>query len=326
VAFAGGAAVGILANGTEVLDAPALAVMLADLPPGDFQVFSGARPLPAGQAHSALVHADPAAPDLADLIDELSQRTAAGYLFGGLVSSRARAVQWAQGAVTGGLSGVGFAAGVALISRVTQGCQPVGPVRQVTEAERNLVLSLDGGPALPALLADLSLDLADPRQSLPVLRATLVGLTDAGDDMLARAGQFGADVRVRHLIGLDPSRDAVAVAELLEPGTQLAFCRRDMAAARRDLVRICTEIRDEVESTDDAGSASPAAARRRIAGALYISCAGRGGPHFGGPSAEAQIVRHALGDVPLAGFFAGGEVARHHLYGYTGVLTVFCGS
>jgi len=34
-------------------------------------------------------------------------------------------------------------------------------------------------------------------------------------------------------------------------------------------------------------------------------------------------VQHALGDVPLVGFFAGGEIARHHLYGYTGVLTVF---
>ena len=56
---------------------------------------------------------------------------------------------------------------------------------------------------------------------------------------------------------------------------------------------------------------------------MYVSCAGRGGPHFGHPNAELQIVRHALGDVPLIGFFAGGEIARHHLYGYTGVLTVF---
>ena len=33
-------------------------------------------------------------------------------------------------------------------------------------------------------------------------------------------------------------------------------------------------------------------------------------------------MQHALGDVPLVGFFAAGEIARHHLYGYTGVLTV----
>jgi small ligand-binding sensory domain FIST len=64
-------------------------------------------------------------------------------------------------------------------------------------------------------------------------------------------------------------------------------------------------------------------AAARMQGAIYVSCAGRGGPHFGGPSAELQIVRHALGDVPLVGFFAAGEIAHHHLYGYTGVLTVF---
>jgi small ligand-binding sensory domain FIST len=84
------------------------------------------------------------------------------------------------------------------------------------------------------------------------------------------------------------------------------------------------ELRRAVASALAASDAQaePSAARR-IAGAIYVSCSGRGGPHFGGPSAELQIVRHALGDVPLVGFFAGGEIARHHLYGYTGVLTVF---
>jgi small ligand-binding sensory domain FIST len=40
-------------------------------------------------------------------------------------------------------------------------------------------------------------------------------------------------------------------------------------------------------------------------------------------------VQHALAgdgaEVPLVGFFASGEIARYHLYGYTGVLTVFTG-
>jgi len=63
--------------------------------------------------------------------------------------------------------------------------------------------------------------------------------------------------------------------------------------------------------------------RQQIAGAVYVSCSGRGGPHFGGPSAEMQIVRRALGDVPLVGFFAAGEIAGSSVYGYTGVLTVF---
>ena len=138
---------------------------------------------------------------------------------------------------------------------------------------------------------------------------------------------------VRHIIGLDPGRRGVAVSGQLEAGMQLAFCQRSVQAARTDLVRACSEIREELEPEElpvdtatalvqsEAESAPHPA--RRIAGAVYVSCSGRGGPHFGGPSAELQIVRRALGDVPLVGFFAGGEIARHHLYGYTGVLTVF---
>jgi len=121
------------------------------------------------------------------------------------------------------------------------------------------------------------------------------------------------------------------VAELLQPGMRLAFCQRDVAAARRDLVRICSEIRDalEAEAETAPAGAAPAAAARRIQGAVYVSCTGRGGPHFGAPSVELKVIQHALGagseDIPLVGFFAAGEIARHHLYGYTGVLTVFTG-
>jgi small ligand-binding sensory domain FIST len=150
---------------------------------------------------------------------------------------------------------------------------------------------------------------------------------------VGRTGNFGADVVVRHIIGLDTARNAVAVADQVAPGMRMAFCQRNPLAARADLMRICAEIREELEPEEMSlpvavalaapeAQAAPNTARR-IAGAVYVSCAGRGGPHFGGPSAEMQIVRHALGDVPLVGFFAGGEIARHHLYGYTGVLTVF---
>ena len=331
VSWVGSVGVGVAAGGVEYFDEPAVVLMLAALPPGRFEVFSGARKLQRIEAFSALVHADPATPDLAELIVELSDRTSSGYLFGGLASSRGAAVHIADGVWEGGLSGVAFAREVSLVSRVTQGCQPLGPTRSVTACEGHIVTQLDGEPALACLLADLGLkNLDDARQALPRLRSTLVGITDEHDSALARAGHFGSDTRVRGLIGLDPSRAAVAVGASLVRGMKLAFCQRDMAAARRDLVRICSEIRDDVESHSEATLAgphdTPAEPARHIRGALYISCSGRGGPHFGGPSAELKIVQHALGDVPLVGFFAAGEIARHHLYGYTGVLTVFTGA
>ena len=107
---------------------------------------------PASTASTALVHADPATADLAELIAEMAERTATGYLFGGLASSRSRSLHIADGVFEGGLSGVAFSREVALLSRVTQGCQPVGPVRRITAAERNLVVDARrrAGTRLPA--------------------------------------------------------------------------------------------------------------------------------------------------------------------------------
>ncbi len=353
--WSGTVGVGVAANNVEYFDEPALSLMLCALPAEQYRVFSGVAPLGglntgAFEAHTALIHADGHTPDLTDLIAELAGRTHSGYLFGGLASSRSHTVQFAvggngnikgqgaaRGVFEGGMSGVAFGAGVGLLSRVTQGCQPVSGTRSITACERNLVLELDGRPALDVLLADLGVSLDQPRAALAKVRATLVGLSDAArgiaGDSINKAGQFGPDVRVRHIVGLDPARQGVAIAETVEPGMRLAFCQRNAATARSDLVRVCAEIREELEPEEMAletanalalpeaqASAHPA---RRIAGAVYVSCSGRGGPHFGAPSAELQIVRRALGDVPLVGFFAGGEIARHHLYGYTGVLTVF---
>ena len=374
--WSGTVGVGVSANNAEYFDEPALSVMLLDVPADQYRVFSGVAPLPTHVhqpgvgfvAHTALVHADGHTPELADLLTEMAARTDTGYLFGGLTASRHAHVQFAvggdgniagqghaNGVFDGGLSGVAFGAGVALVSRVTQGCQPVGPLHTITSAQDNVVLALDGEPALDVLLDTLGVSLdGDPQPALRKVRATLAGLVHAGDQPMGqrRTGHFGTDTRVRHIVGLDGARRGVALADQVEAGMHLAFCQRNVAAARADLMRICAEIREElspealepahlvptgslqgVDGLDRAHgvAAAPGALHARtlpqtggrICGAIYVSCSGRGGPHFGGPSAELQIVRHALGDVPLAGFFAGGEIAHHHLYGYTGVLTVF---
>ena len=349
--WAGTVGVGVAVNNAEYLDEPALCVMLCELPADQYRVFSGVAPLGSlatgsFEASTALLHADAHTPDIAELVAELAERTSKGYLFGGLTSSRSAAVQFAiggngnirgQGAASGvfhgGLSGVAFGEGIDLLSRVTQGCLPLGAVHTVTEAEDHVILSLDGKPALQTLLAELEIDLELPQEALASVRRTLVGMLDPVDganlELVGRSGHFGVDTRVRHIIGLDTAREGVAVADKVKPGTRMAFCRRDAVTARADLVRICAEIREELEPEElfaghgGLGESPPASPTRHIVGAVYVSCAGRGGPHFGAPNAEMQIVRHALGDVPLVGFFAGGEIGRHHIYGYSGVLTVF---
>ena len=347
--WAGTVGVGVCASNAEYIDEPALSVMLCDLPIDQYRVFSGVAPLAAGLGftpHTALVHADAQTPDVAELIAEMAERTRTGYLFGGLAASRGPVVQFAAsghgnapgqggagGVFSGGLSGVAFGDGVALVSRVTQGAQPVAPEREVTAADGNVLITLDDEPALDLMLDDLAISLEQPRHALEALRRTLVGLSSPGERGVHRSGNFGADVLVRHIIGVDPGRRGVAIAEKPQVGQRVAFCQRNPQAARADLMRICAEIREELEPEEVTETTAAALAApheessphsaRRIRGAIYVSCAGRGGPHFGAPNAELQIIRHALGDVPLTGFFAGGEIARHHLYGYTGVLTVF---
>jgi small ligand-binding sensory domain FIST len=61
-------------------------------------------------------------------------------------------------------------------------------------------------------------------------------------------------------------------------------------------------------------------------GALYVSCVARAGTPFaadGQPGGEMALVREILGDIPLAGFYANGEIANATLYGHTAVVILF---
>ena len=66
---------------------------------------------------------------------------------------------------------------------------------------------------------------------------------------------------------------------------------------------------------------------RRLSGppkaGVYVSCVARGAALFGDPGVETALIRETLGEFPLVGFFANGEISRDRLYGHTGVLTLF---
>jgi small ligand-binding sensory domain FIST len=324
----------IVATGVEYDDEPAIAVMLCDLPADGFRVFSGSQPPPAAgartpggavAAQTALVHADPDTPDLAELVEDMAVKVASGMLFGGIASGRVEPLpQIADRVISGGLSGVVFSSGVDLRTRVTQGCAPLAGEHVISACSSNLIRTLDGRPALDVLLADLgvaeearaSRDGAALMRAMPAerVRAGLfVGL--AGGDAPSRGPRPGfGDYLVRNLVGIDPHNRLVAVAALPQEGDRAVFCTRDARAARADLVRACTELRDELETDGLA-----------IRGGLYVSCVARGRTLFGSASAEVGLLQSQLGEFPLVGFFANGEIAHHRVYGHTGVLTLFAG-
>lgn len=328
--WTGGVGQGVCGGSTEYDQGTAVALMLADLPAQGFRVFSGRRPLPGNgawptgaawaNAHTAIVHADPATRELPELLTELSERTGSGFLFGSVVGAGEPAgdCQVADGAFSGGLSGALFAPSVQLVSRVTQGCRALAGEHRVSGCSPHFIHALDGRPALDVLLDDLgvtqraraSRDGDEILRALPLERlrgGLLVGLSGLG----AQGPVFG-DFLVRNVVGIDPHNRLLAIAGAAREGDRAVFCTRDADAARRDLIRICTELRDELE--DSAGQAL---------GAIYHSCAGRGSSLFGAPGAEPEIIRHNLDGIPLIGVYANGEIAGDRIYGYTGVLTLF---
>lgn len=290
---------GIVASGTEYMDEPALAAMVADLSSDQYQVFSGRARLEAGApAHFGVIHADPSTPDIAELIADMSTKVASGFLVGGISSSRVRAVQVANDVISGGLSGAVLAASVGVSTRLTQGCAPLPGRYRVTGCEANLIHTLDGRPALEVLMEAIGGAYnGDLRRAAQYIH---VGLPVAGSDR--------GDYLVRNLVGIDTSSGLIAIGDLVEPGSALMFCKRDAESARRDLRRILGELREE----------APA----RVRGALYYSCIGRGEHLFGSRGAELGIVKEALGELALVGFFCNGEISHDRLYGYTGVLTL----
>jgi small ligand-binding sensory domain FIST len=295
--------IGVIAGKTAHYDEPALAVMTASLPRDSFTLFDcvasdalkldgDARP-PVG-----LVHVDPRNPKAAELVAEIA-KTSGAYLIGGLTAARGQRFDQVAGVVTdGGVSGALFAPGVTAATGLTQGCAPIGPARTITLAQDNVVMEIDGAPALDALREDLS---GSPGQDLKRIGGTIfagfpVPHSDVGDYL------------VRNLVGLDLERGWLAVGETVEMRQPIMFCRRDRAAAEADLARMAKRVRARV---------------KQVRGAIYVSCLARGPNTFASADAEIAILQDALGDVPLIGFYANGEISHDRIYGYTGVLALF---
>ncbi len=302
--WAGTVGMGIIAGSEEVFERPAAAALVLDIATADACPFGPAAtaPLAAAQGWIAsrrpslgLVHADPSTPRLAGMLEEMGEASGA-FLVGGLASGRGSLPQAGAGIGEGGVSGVLFAPEVAVSTGLTQGCVGVGPYHTVTAADRNMVLELDGEPALKVLSADLERAGQAAGGSLHV--AFPVEGSDTGD------------FTVRNLIGGDRDTGAVAIGDLVAAGDRLMLVRRDAEAAGQDLGRLAGRLARHL------GNRPPRAG-------IYVSCLARGPNLFGAGDHEVAAIRATLGEFPLVGFFANGEISRGRLYGYTGVLTLF---
>jgi small ligand-binding sensory domain FIST len=303
---------GICSCATEYFEVPAIAVMIGEFPEESFSVFNTVSQdfdtfsrthqswCDNKQALFAIVHGDPRNRHIIKLINQMSERLGEGFLVGGLTSSRHQYVQIADTVTEGGISGVLFSTTVSVATRLTQGCAPLGPRHQITESSNNIIIRIDDKPALDIFKEDIGSELAKDLNQVAGL--IFVGLPIRGSDT--------GDYMVRNLVGIDPDHKLLAIGETVNPGTPIMFTRRDRETAYEDFIKMLNNIKTQLNG-------------RSPRGGVYYSCMGRGESLFGKDSQELKIIQSVLGDFPLVGFFANGEIYYQRLYGYTGILTLF---
>ena len=310
-AWTGTVGIGIIANGNEYYDQPAMTIMLADFNEADFYLLPNLRAddaalttelvdwCGANDFNVGLLHADPETVNLQALLAQLDKEIPAAFLVGGITSSRRCNAQFSGEALQGGISGALFSQAIPIMTNLTQGCTPIGRRHVITQCERNILHSLDDRPALDILSEDVGEVIAqDWQQAAGYIFA---GLVNRNSDL--------DDYSIRQLVGIDPDTKLVAIGDHLQHNDEIIFCRRDGNSALEDMKRMLLELKSRCRSP--------------IKGGVYVSCLGRGREQFGDDSEEARFIHAVLGDFPLVGFFANGEIHKSMLYGFTGVLTLF---
>jgi small ligand-binding sensory domain FIST len=190
---------------------------------------------------------------------------------------------------------------------VSQGCRPIGRHMVITKAQKNVILEMSGRTPLEQL--------REMWQTLPPREQELLkcGL-HVGRVLNEYQAEFQrGDFLVRNVLGLERQSGALIINDPVRVGQTVQFQVRDAVSADEDL-RALLQL-------------DLSAHERRPAGALVFSCNGRGSRLFTVPDHDATAIRQEAGPIPLAGFFAQGELGpvgrQNFIHGYTASVAFF---
>lgn len=322
----GASAHGVISHEHELEAVPALSLVAARLPgvqvapfilmsemwqPGGEGAAAFAQSCPGvAGAELVLLLADPFTLDIERVLGAFNRHAAGVRVVGGMASAGGRPNSnalilndWVahEGGVAVALSGA-----IRCDVIVSQGCRPIGPPLEVTRADRNLVLELDGQPALERI--EQVLQSLEPAEQRRLERGLYVGRP-------VRPGAEGrGDYLIRNLLGADRERGVVAIGDLAREREKVRLHVRDAETAREDMELLL----------------SPQSFDSRAQGALLFACNGRGTGLFGKPDGDIRPLQEALGGVPTAGMFCAGEIgpvgASNFLHGHTASIAIVRGA
>ena len=224
------------------------------------------------------------------------------------VSGRGECRLICDGAVlTEGAVGVLLQGALGLRPIVSQGCRPIGRHMVVTKARDDIIFELGGRPPIEQL-QELWQSLS-PRDQQLFQQGLHIGRVISEFQGDFQRGDF----LVRNVRHLDRDTGALVITDRVRVGQTVQFHVRDAETADEDLHALL--------------QMDLSAHERRPAGALVFSCNGRGSRLFSEEHHDALAVRGEAGPIPLAGFFAAGELGpvggQNFIHGFTASVALF---
>ncbi|MSR75806.1 MAG: hypothetical protein EXS14_10105 [Planctomycetes bacterium] len=264
-----------------------------------------------GEAPKAIMlFADPFSIDIRAILETANTAFRGVPVVGGLASAGRRPGQNAlfgrDGLVQEGAVGVALRGAIKVDTLVSQGCRPIGEAWVATKCINNVIHTLRNRPALEVLKETMG---ALPPEDADLVRKGLfVGRVIDEYKSHHERGDF----LIHGLIGADPKTGVIAVAGEARTGMTVQFHLRDAASADEDLRCLL---------------AARKAALQQCRGALLFSCNGRGTHMWDEPNHDAALISGSMAGVPLAGFFAAGELGpvgpQNFIHGFTASLVLF---
>lgn len=269
--------------------------------------------LAAGEPGAALVMGDPFTFPMDALLRMVSERAPGFPLIGGMASGAGypgmTRMVLDDAVVDDGTVGVVIRGKGHVRTLVSQGCRPVGRHLVITKGKENVIEELGGRPAVVRLQEVID-ELSERDRGL--LRHAL-HIGRAIDEY--KSAYTRGDFLVRMVMGIDKDKGAIAINDFIRRGQTVQFHVRDPDGAAEDL---------SLAMQEHGGFFQKHAPR----GALLFSCNGRGRHMFGRPDHDVSAVLAARPGLPVAGFFAAGEVGpvggQNFLHGFTASIAVFC--
>ncbi len=262
-------------------------------------------------ARAILMLADPFSTPMVKLLPTLASAYGGVPVAGGMASGggapEENRLLLSGRVLRAGAVGVVLSGAVDVECTVSQGCRPIGRPCVITKSQRNIVQQLGGRSAL-AVVQELLEQLNEEDRDLVQTKGLLIGRVI--NEYKERFGR--GDFLIKNIMGVDQDRGFVAIGDpQVRVGQTVQLHVRDQRTAEEDFMLLL-----EAQKLHGPG-----------AGGLLFSCNGRGTNLFDHADADAQMVQGALGDMPLAGFFAAGEIGpvgdQPFLHGHTASLVVF---